>query len=134
MKLRKNTNYLTLYLKKHDSPWSTSEIGKNVYIFVFISSFVSFGVCIHVPYFFDVVRNQASNKNYLLRLIKWRPKVHEKATSRKHALNNDQWKLLRKTISHWEFGYGLFPKLPRTIIVRAFWPSSLKHKRGILTS
>ena len=46
-------------------------------------------------YFFDVVRNQASNKNYLLRLIKRRPKVHEKATSRKHALNN-QWKTFTK--------------------------------------
>ena len=29
------------------------------------------------------------------------------------------------------FGYGLFTKLPRTIIVRDFSPVSFKFKRGI---
>ena len=47
-----------------------------MYLFVFITSF---GVCIYVfTYFFDVVRNQTSNKKYLLVLIKTRSKVHEK--------------------------------------------------------
>ena len=40
-------------VKKQD--YSTSETSENVYLSVFISSFV---VCIYVQYFFDVVRNQ----------------------------------------------------------------------------
>ena len=44
-------------------------------------------------YFFDVVRNQTSNKNiYLLELIKKRSKVREKNMSHKRDLNFDRWK------------------------------------------
>ena len=37
-----------------------------------------------------------------------------------------------KTISQWEFDYGLFTNLPRIIIPHDFSPSSFKLKRGIL--
>ena len=37
-----------------DSPTSFSEVSENVFLFAFISWFVSFGVCIYV-YFFDAV-------------------------------------------------------------------------------
>ena len=33
-----------------DSPLSTPEAGKNIYVFVFISSLISFGVCIYVVF------------------------------------------------------------------------------------
>ena len=44
-------------------------------------------VCIHVKYFFGVVRNKLK---LLLELIKRRSKVQEKNMSRKRALNFDQ--------------------------------------------
>ena len=68
----------------------TSETGENLCLFVFISSFVSFGVCIYVQYFLDVMRNQTLNKKYLPELRKRRSKVHEKNISRERALNFDQ--------------------------------------------
>ena len=40
------------------------------FLFAFILIFVSFGVCIYIQYFFDVVRNQTSNKIYVLELSK----------------------------------------------------------------
>ena len=46
-------------------------------LFVFISSFGSFGVCIYVKYFFHVVRKQTSSKSCLLELIRWWSKVTE---------------------------------------------------------
>ena len=45
--------------------------------FVFISSFVSFEVCIYVQAFITAVRNKNSNKKYLLQ-SKRRSKVHQK--------------------------------------------------------
>ena len=40
-------------------------------------------------------------------------------------------KLFPKAISQWEFYYGLFTNLPRTIVPHGFSPSSFKLKRGI---
>ena len=37
-----------------------------------------------------------------------------------------------KTISQWEFDYGLFTNLPRIILACDFSPISFKFKRGIL--
>ena len=56
IKLRKPFNFT---LKSMDSSTSTSEANKNVFFFVFKSSFVCLGVCIYVQYFFNVVRNQS---------------------------------------------------------------------------
>ena len=69
-----------------DSSTSTSEISEKVYLFVFISSNVFFVVCIFVQYFFDAVKNQFSNKKYILELIKKGSKVHEKNLSRERFL------------------------------------------------
>ena len=46
-------------------------------------------VCIHIQYFFDVVRNKLQLLNLL---IKRRSKVQEKNMSCERALNFDQWK------------------------------------------
>ena len=37
--------------------------GKNVYLFVLISLFVSYGVCFYIQYFLDAVRNKLQTKN-----------------------------------------------------------------------
>ena len=112
----KNTNFVT-----------TSETSEHVFVFVLISSFVSFGVCIYLQYFFKAMRNQIEKK--LLELIKWRSKVYQNKLSRICALNFDQWKLLSENISQWEFGYGLFTKLLRLIVVHDFSPFIKTQKR-----
>ena len=53
---------LTMYQRDMDSSTSSSETSKNVFLFVFISLFVSFEVCKNMQHFFDSVRNQASDK------------------------------------------------------------------------
>ena len=70
MKLRKlkvvdKGFYLYFYLlllsfisKKQYFSTSISEASKIVYLFVSLSRLVSFGVCINIQYFFDVVRNK----------------------------------------------------------------------------
>ena len=60
----------------------------------------SFGVCIQIQYFCDVVRNKLQTKStrvkylistkYLLEIIKRRSKVQEKNIPCEHALNFDQ--------------------------------------------
>ena len=60
-----------------------------MYIFVLISSFVSFWVCIYVQYSFDAVRNHASIST---RHNKKSWKVHEKNMSQERASNFDRWK------------------------------------------
>ena len=55
---------------------------------------VSFGVCIYIQYFFDVVRNELQTK-YPIKLIKRKSKTQEKNMSCEHTLNFDQ----RKTFS-----------------------------------
>ena len=102
-------------------------------ISVSISSFVSFGICIYIQYFFDALRNQTLNKNYLLELIKKRSKVHGMNMSCELALHLTNQKHFLKTICQNEFGYGLFTKLPKLIVVCDFSPSSFQLKRGILT-
>ena len=79
-------------LKNMNSSASTSETSENVYLrFYFI--LVSFGVCVHVQYFSNAVRNKTWNKKYLLKLIKRRSNVHEKNKSHeRRALSFDQWK------------------------------------------
>ena len=48
---------------------------KMYFVFAFIFSSVSFEIYVH--HFLDAVRNQTSNRNYLLELTKRRPKVHQ---------------------------------------------------------
>ena len=55
-----------------DSLTSPSEASENAFVFVFITSLVSFGVCIEAKYFYDVVRHRTSNIKYLLELLKLR--------------------------------------------------------------
>ena len=55
--LRWRGTFDSILKEKQDSSTSTSKTGENVCPFVFISSFVSFGVCIYLPYFSDIVRN-----------------------------------------------------------------------------
>ena len=64
---------------------------KQVKMLVFISWLVSFGVCIRIQYFFDVVRNKLQTKS-LLELIKRRSKAQEKNMSCERGLNFFQWK------------------------------------------
>ena len=59
---------------------------KQVKIYVFTSWLVSFGVCIYMQYFFDVMRNK------LPELIKRRSKIQEINMSCERVLNFDQWK------------------------------------------
>ena len=73
-----------------DYPTSTSDTSETVYLLAFISSFISFGVRIHLQYFFDGVRNQFSNSKYLFKLIETRSKVHAKNLLRERVLNFDQ--------------------------------------------
>ena len=73
-----------------DYPTSTSDTSETVYPLVFISSFISFGVRIHLQYLFDGVTNQFSNSKYLFKLIETRSKVHAKSLLRERALNFDQ--------------------------------------------
>ena len=54
--------------QKQDFSTSISETSENVYLFVFISWLVSFGVCIYIQYFFDVVRNKLQTKNIYARV------------------------------------------------------------------
>ena len=61
------------------SSTSNSETGENVYLFVLVSSFVSFGV--YVQYFLDEVRNQTSRKQ------KVSTTVNQKGMSRKRVLD-----------------------------------------------
>ena len=63
---------------------------KQVKMLVFTSWMVSHDVCIHIQYFFGVVRI-SSNTKYL-ELIKRRSKIQEKNMFCQHALYFDQWK------------------------------------------
>ena len=72
------------------------QLKKKVKMLVFISWLVSFGVCIQIQYFCDVVRNKLQTINILLELIKRRSKVQEKNMSCERGLNFDQWKIISK--------------------------------------
>lgn len=64
MKLRKTVYHeFATAFKNIDSSISTSDTSENLFLLVFISSFVSFGVYIYIQYFFDAARNETSNKN-----------------------------------------------------------------------
>ena len=77
---------LTLHYK--NSSKSTFETSENIFPFVFC--FFHFELCTYMEYLFDSVRNQASNRTYLLQLIKRRSKVHQNITSHELVLNFDQ--------------------------------------------
>ena len=65
-----SNEFLTLHSKNHG--FFNINIWDNwkYYLFVFISSFVSFGVFVYVKYFLEAVKNQILNRKYLLELIK----------------------------------------------------------------
>ena len=67
----------------------TSENSENVVLFIFISSFVSFGACFFIQYFFDVVKDHTPNRKSLRELIIRRSKVPQKNVSCE-CLNVDQ--------------------------------------------
>ena len=69
---------------------STSMSDEKIFPFSFISSFVSFDVCIYVRYLFDAVRKETSNKKYLFELIKRSPNFYRNCTSLEQALNYNQ--------------------------------------------
>ena len=73
-----------------DSSTSTSETSENVFLLVFISSLVFFGVRIHEKYFFHKLKNQTSNGRPILELFKKRSKLHQRNMSRESALNFHQ--------------------------------------------
>ena len=92
----------------------------------------SFRACNFDQYFFDVVRNITSNKNYFLESIKRRSKVHEKNMYVNVVQISTKDKSFPKSISQEEFDYGLLTELPRTIATRDFSMSSFKLKSDIL--
>ena len=56
---------LSFPLQKRDSSTSTSATGGNMYLYVLMSTFFSFGV--YVQYFLDAVGNQTSHSNRVIR-------------------------------------------------------------------
>ena len=107
---------------------STQESSKLVFHFFYISSFVSFELCIYVQYVFD------SNRKCLLELIKRKLKVHQKNMSREGGQILTNEKHFLRYISQLGFCYGLLTKLLRIIDVCHSLPSPFKLKRGILPS
>ena len=77
--------FLTLDLKNTDSAISTSKTSENVFVFVFISSFVSFGV-----WFTRVLFTWSTRVDYK------KIKISLKSMSCERTLNHDQWKLFVK--------------------------------------
>ena len=74
-----------------------------------------------MKYFFDAVRDQASNRNHLLETIKRRSNVHQKIqvlTNKKH---------FAKTIRQWVW-LQLVYKIAKVIVVCIFLPSSINSK------
>ena len=82
---------LTLHEKKKEIFNINIGASENVCLFVSLLWLVSFGVCIYIQYFFDVMRNTPNNK-YLLELIKRRSKIQERNMSCELVLNFDLWK------------------------------------------
>ena len=70
-----------------DSPTLFSEADENIFLFVFISCFFSFEICIY-EYFLDGV--ESSNKKYLLEFIKRRSKARQNNISCGSTLKFDQ--------------------------------------------
>ena len=69
-----------------------SETKENVFPFVFISLFVSFGVCIYLHCGKPITKIETSIKKYLPELIKRRSMPHKKYMSRVGDSNFDQKK------------------------------------------
>ena len=66
-----HTNLPFFFTRTHQNfNMTLRETSENVYLFVFISWLVSFGVCIYVQYFFDVVRNKLQTINIYSRVDK----------------------------------------------------------------
>ena len=109
-------------LKRNVDPPSTltSETNRNIFLFGFISFFFFFGVCIYV-----CTRKSNFKQEIFIR-------VHQKICHEiaDYILTNE--KHFPKTLNQWKFGYGLFTKLPRIIVVSDFSLSSFKLKRGAI--
>ena len=88
-----------------------------------ISWLVSHEVCIHIQYFFGVVRNKLQTKEDQ----KFKKRICH--VNMLYILINE--KHFPKTINQWGFDYSLFTNLPRIIVAQDFSPSSFKLKRGI---
>ena len=70
-----------------NSSTSTSETSKDIFLYVFISSFSSFGLCIYL-----YSRKLISKRKDLLEFIKRKAKAHQRNISRERSLDFDQWK------------------------------------------
>ena len=67
-----------------DSSTSTPDTNENVFIFIFIASFI-----LECVYMF-AVGNQILNRTHLLKLIKRRSKVHQRNMSQERSLTFNQ--------------------------------------------
>ena len=121
MKLRKVKNcwirILTLYEKQNFST-SVSETSDNVYLFVFISCLVSFGVCFYIQYFFGVVEKTSHNKCLYWSWWKEDQKFNKTICHKNvlQILTNE--KHFPKNTSQEEFDYGFFYKFTETCRLR----------------
>lgn len=98
--------FLTLHWKRQGCSTSVSGAGGDLLLFVFNSSF---GLCIYLlQYFFHVFGNEASNKNFLLELMKRRSKVYERICQMDVLSMLTNAKHFPKAVNQPEFHYGLF--------------------------
>lgn len=126
---------LTLHLKNMDSSTSVSETNENVFLFVFISPFVSFGVLGYMQHFFDSLRKQANRKateNTYQSCPQENQKFIKRMCHMKWFCISSNEKYFPKSIRQIELNYDLITKLPRTIVACNFFSISFKFKRGIL--
>ena len=97
--------------KKDYSSISISKIGENLYLFIFIYlPFFSFGVCIYVQYFFDVVNKQ----------------------KRSTIVRSKEDQKFMERICHMNVTKFIWPSLLRVIVALNFSVTSFKLKRDIL--
>ena len=104
-----------------------SETRKNIFLFVFRSSFVSFRICTYEQYFFDVVKSNLKQKISTRVYQKKIKSLSKSNKSRDRALYYSN-----ESISQQEFDYGFFTKLPRIIVGSDFSPSLCKLKKSML--
>ena len=84
-------------------------------------------------YFFDAVRNKLQTINIYTRVGKKKIKsLGKEYVIKTHLKYWPMKKIFPKTVSQWEFDYGLFTNLPRIITTCDFSMSLFKLQRGIL--
>ena len=122
--------YIRLVTRIH----SSSDSYTLVYFYLHSSRLVYWLVCVFRtdPIFLWCGKKWTPKTNYLLELIKRRSKVQEKMCHVNVLLGLTNEKHFPKSISQWEFDYGLFINLPIIISACDFSPSSFKTIRGIL--